>query len=54
MAECVDIRKAHVLPLVAIVGSDPGLDKHDYAVTGGDESLRFAVHFGQDAQDCVR
>ena len=36
VAESEDIRQAHILPDVATVGADPGVDKNDDSVAGGE------------------
>src|SRR5580693_8797808 len=42
----VDVGKPHVLPLVAVFGSDPGVNEDHDSVSGGDESFGFAACLG--------
>jgi hypothetical protein len=42
----VDIRKTYILPTVATVGANPGVNKYDDPVASNDKPLRFAVYLG--------
>src|SRR5216684_3298894 len=40
ITECVDIRKAYILPMVATFGTNPGVNKYDDPVASHDKPLR--------------
>lgn len=46
IAEGIDVRESYLLPLVAILRSNPRMNKNHDPAAGGNELFRFADHFG--------